>query len=248
MRFAGFAGFAVGVVALASLPAAAAAQTLQGRVLDAQDGRPVPQTLVRLLDASGQQQSLTLSDLQGRYVLTAPAPGRYVLAAERIGFEDYRSREVEMPRAGATYEVDLLVVPEPIPIRGLEVTAERRQAIDRRLRLLLGMAPASIRNAPVLRPVIEDHLARGHDVTDLVRWLQLPSVTVRESRDGPCFLFRQRSCLPVYLDGVRVRTEMVPLLPLEMAETVVVLQPNESVQFSGGGILLYTAGWLGVGR
>ncbi|MEQ9399321.1 MAG: carboxypeptidase-like regulatory domain-containing protein [Longimicrobiales bacterium] len=232
----------------AFVPAEVAGQTLQGRVLDQRDGRAVPQTLVRLLDGSGEQVSLTISDLTGRYRLEAPAPGRFVIEAERVGFRDYRSQEVELPRAGGTYEVDLLVVSEPIALRGLEVTGLQREAVERRLRLLIGMSPSSIRHRPIMGAVVQEHVQKGHDLADLIRWQNLPSIHVRQTRDGPCFQFRTRSCLPTYLDGVRQRPELVSFLPLDLVMSIVILQPNESAQYEAGGVLLYTRSWLGAAR
>ncbi len=241
-------GWVVCAALLAAVPHHTHAQTLEGRVLDANEGSVVPQTLVRLMDLSGEQRALTLSDLSGSFSLTAPAPGRYRIEAERIGYAPYRSAEVEMARAGAMYRVDILVAPAPVPIRGLEVTAQRRDAAERQLRLLLGGSLQGLRNRPIDRAAIQEHLEVGHTFTDVIRWTNIPSVWVREERNGPCFLFRQRSCLPVYLDGVPVRKEIVPLLPLDLAETIVIIQPNESVRYVGGAILLYTTGWLGVTR
>ncbi len=227
----------------------AAAQILQGRVLDGETGQAVPQTVIRLLDASGEAVDLSISSLDGGYSLSAPSPGTYVVEGERIGYAPYRSGEVVLGRAGATYEVDLLVRAQPIKLPGLEVTTERMEQIERGLQLELGVAVASIRYRPILRPTIDEHLIKGHDITALLRWSNLPSIVVIDDPTrGPCFQFRLYNCLPVFLNGAPVRRELVPVLPLDAIETVVVLQPNETMQYGGGAILLFTAGWVRTGR
>jgi hypothetical protein len=96
-----------------------------------------------------------------------------------------------------------------------------------------------------MRPQIDDHMERGHDLEDIIRWQNLPSITVKSTTDGPCFQYRSRGCVDVYMDGIRVNPELVPVLPLELVETIVVVMPLETIRYEGGGILLYTAGWIG---
>ena len=96
-----------------------------------------------------------------------------------------------------------------------------------------------------MRPALDDHLEEGHTLEDIVRWSNVPSITVKRTLEGPCFQYRMRGCVDVYLDGVRVNPELVTVLPLELAETLVILMPNETLAYPGGGIMLYTRGWIG---
>jgi len=96
-----------------------------------------------------------------------------------------------------------------------------------------------------MRPQIQEHMAKGHALDDIIRWQNLPSITVKETTDGPCFQYRSRSCIEVFLDGVHVNPELVAVLPLDLVETLVVVMPTESIVYEGGGILLYTSGWIG---
>lgn len=220
------------------------AQTLRGRVLDALDERPVAGALVELVDTLGGRRAVAISDTAGAYRLTAAAPGFFHVQAERIGFADYRSALLELSSPAGTYRADLLMPRAPVPLPGLEVTAERRAEIERSVRLEIGLSPRSLRHDLILRPEIESHLDRAHDLDDLVRWSNLPGVTVVPTEDGACYQVRRGGCLAVYLNGWRLRPETVGLIPLEIAETIVVVMPLESILYEGGAVLLYSAGWL----
>ncbi|HEU0299404.1 MAG TPA: carboxypeptidase regulatory-like domain-containing protein [Longimicrobium sp.] len=71
-------------IALA-LAAPAHAQSVTGSFVDA-DGSPIPSARVSLQDESGRVVHAALTDAGGRFTLRAPAAGRYVLRAERIGY------------------------------------------------------------------------------------------------------------------------------------------------------------------
>src|SRR3954451_6937155 len=75
------------LAALAALLSATplAAQAVQGRLVQP-DGAPVAQTLVSLVDSAGRSVGTALTDRQGGFTLRAPAPGRFTLRAERVGY------------------------------------------------------------------------------------------------------------------------------------------------------------------
>ncbi len=232
-----------GAVLLAALlPSGGAAQTVEGRVVDETDERPVATALVRLVDEDGEQRAVTAADSTGRYRIVAPEPGVYRLEAERIGYEMLESPLLELVRAEGVYPLDLLVRPAPIPIAGLEVDD---RGLDRQLRLVVGVSPRALRWEPVRRDALLRHVERAHDLTDLMRWGNYAGVEVFEPRSGePCYLMRAYGCLDVYLDGFRLTPEAYDLVPLEMLQTVVVLAPKESIAYPGGAVLMYTPGWI----
>lgn len=51
--------------------------------------------------------------------------------------------------------------------------------------------------------------------------------------------------MTVYVNGFPLNPALVRVVPLEGIETIVVLMPGESIVYPAGGVLLYTAGWLG---
>lgn len=227
---------------LTALPARA--QVFEGRVLDEGDGRPVVTALVRLLDDGLEPLAVAVSDTAGRYRIELPGPGRYHLAAERIGYDPFTSHLLEVADAGRTYPVDVGLRAVPMPIPGFVVTAQRFEEVRRGIRQQIGTSTRALRVQPLMRPEIEDHLARAHGVSDVVRWTNLPGIIVEQTTDGPCFQYRQSHCVDVYLDGMRVRPELVDVLPLDMAETIVFVMPKETIAYPGGAVLLYTAGWI----
>ncbi|MEX2531935.1 MAG: carboxypeptidase-like regulatory domain-containing protein, partial [Gemmatimonadota bacterium] len=64
----------VHAVERAEVSPAAPAQVVEGRILDATDGTPVPQAVVRLVDSEGETVVSTLSDGDGWFRLAAPGP------------------------------------------------------------------------------------------------------------------------------------------------------------------------------
>lgn len=61
------------------------AQSVSGHFVDA-DGTPIPSARVVLQDEAGRVVHAAMTDAAGRFSLRAPAPGRYVLRGERIGY------------------------------------------------------------------------------------------------------------------------------------------------------------------
>lgn len=227
---------------LATLVQPATAQTIQGRVLDDRDDGPVATALVRLVDESGEERALTAADTAGAYRLDVPEPGVYRIVAERIGYDPFSTPLIETLDEEGVYPLDLLMRRSPVPIRGLEITAEH---VDRTVRRMIGVSLRSLRADPVRAPEIRSHAERAHDVTDMVRWQNLAGIEVYESVDGPCFFMRRRGqCMPVFLNGFPVPSELTSVVPLDMLHTMVVVFPLETILYPSGGILLYTEAWL----
>jgi hypothetical protein len=79
----------IGLLALASA-ARASAQSAAGQVVDA-SGAPIAGALVLLVDSAGAERGRVLTYESGRWLLRAPAPGRYRLRVLRIGFRKWES-------------------------------------------------------------------------------------------------------------------------------------------------------------
>lgn len=72
---------------LASVPGRAPCQTLGGEILEKGTGQPVQGVLVLLLEEGGKSRAGAITNAAGRFLLQAPDPGRYMIRAERIGYE-----------------------------------------------------------------------------------------------------------------------------------------------------------------
>ena len=233
-----------GVVAVLALPGSGVGQDLGGVVLERGTERRVSGALVRLIDDDDAVQDVSVSDSVGAYRLSTDGPGEYRITVEAYGYEPFRSHLLSVGER-ERYGIDVELVSTPVPISGLRVSADRFEELEDGLRLVIGRHPRSLRFEPILRPEIEDHLRRAHGLTELVRWSNLPAIVTRETRDGPCFQWRNRQCLPVYLNGAEISPEIIPVLSLEMLEMIVIITPAESASYARGAVLLYTPGWIG---
>ncbi|MFC9608412.1 MFS transporter [Streptomyces niveus] len=90
-------------------PAPTGVRGFRGRVLDA-DGAPVPRANVTLIDPRGRQAGLTTADDEGRYALTAPTAGEYVLAGSATGYAPYAHPATYLGGA-LSVDVDLVLAP-----------------------------------------------------------------------------------------------------------------------------------------
>lgn len=221
------------------------AQTITGAVVEGSSDAPVAGAVVRLLDAAGEIVSTTLADTVGLYMLEAPSPGRYVISAERLGFHPFESMLLSVSNPDGTYAADLEMTMDPIELQGITVRAEERAELRDGLRRVVGLNLKSLARDPIDRAQLVSHVERAHDLGAMLRWSQAGAVRVQDDPiEGPCFSVRGRRCLPIFLDGDFVPRNIADVVPLDMLEYVVILNPNESVQYPGGAVLLYTFRWL----
>lgn len=104
-------------------PVAVSAQTVRGATRST-TGRPVSGVVVTLSDSAGTVVRRALTDVEGRFVLAAPATGRFTLDTRRIGF---RPAHVALAlRAGQDTGLVLDLVPVPVTLDRVVVRAERR--------------------------------------------------------------------------------------------------------------------------
>lgn len=105
------------------IAAPAAAQTVRGVVVD-ESARPVAGMLVRLVTPTGGvAPGGALTDAQGRFTLAAPAPGRYTVRAERVGYRA-GTEGIELTE-GQTAEVRLTAAVQAFVLPSVEVAATR---------------------------------------------------------------------------------------------------------------------------
>jgi MFS family permease len=84
----------------------------RGRVLSA-DGAPVARAKVTLIDRRGRQAGAAVSDEDGRYALTVPSEGAYVLAARAVGYGPLASSATH-PGVERAVDVDLSLPGETV--------------------------------------------------------------------------------------------------------------------------------------
>ncbi|MBW3569908.1 MAG: carboxypeptidase-like regulatory domain-containing protein [Gemmatimonadetes bacterium] len=109
-----------------ALAAPARAQSVAGRLVDA-DGTPIPSARVALQDESGRVVHSALTDASGHYTLRAPAAGRYVVRAERIGYASTVSEPLALA-AGEQASHRLVAAGERVLLDAVVVAAQPRCA------------------------------------------------------------------------------------------------------------------------
>mgnify|MGYP006305718987 FL=1 len=86
------------LLGLVLLPGAAAAQQVQGRLLDDADARPLAGAWVTLV-RDGENVARAVTRVDGGFRIIAPTPGRYLLRADFLGYGTVE-RDVDIPPPG----------------------------------------------------------------------------------------------------------------------------------------------------
>ena len=114
------------ILVLLSLPLSGIrAQTLQGRLLEAESDAPIIQGELLLLSQSGAIVAQTVSDESGFFSLTAPRPGSFLLRAERMGYQG-RVEGVFDLGEGSSMTLEFRLLREPVTLDTLGVSVEAR--------------------------------------------------------------------------------------------------------------------------
>jgi hypothetical protein len=121
-RWFGVAGAAL----LLTLAHGAAAQTVQGRLLQQGTDQAIAGAAVELrqADSTGVIATVT-TNANGAFTLRAPAPGAYTLHAERIGFKAVDSQPFALARGAEPLNVRLYMGVEAVPLEPLVVVSNR---------------------------------------------------------------------------------------------------------------------------
>jgi hypothetical protein len=110
------------LVCLGAVPAAA--QTVQGRVVELPDEAPVAGALIALVDSAGGEVARGATSPSGGFVLSAAGAGRFHILIRRIGQYPWRSPAFALAM-GATYPVTFRVDARPYELPTLTVEARR---------------------------------------------------------------------------------------------------------------------------
>ncbi|HEY2376913.1 MAG TPA: carboxypeptidase regulatory-like domain-containing protein [Gemmatimonadaceae bacterium] len=100
-------------------------QTVGGRVVAKTDGAPVPGAIVALLDSAGHGVITRLAEDAGTFSFVVPAPGRYAVRVERVGFRSTTSPWF-LVRQGETITIPMAIASESLTLRAIVVNADRR--------------------------------------------------------------------------------------------------------------------------
>ena len=103
----------------------AAAQTVQGQLLDQATKAPVEGALALLLNAQGEEINGALTNAAGRFLLRAPGPGSYTVRTDRIGYASVTS-ELFSLEANQIFGLRLETGETPIQLEGIRVEGEQQ--------------------------------------------------------------------------------------------------------------------------
>lgn len=226
----------------------AAAQTIDGTLMDLDTGQPIPSGLVLMFTEAGDSVAMTVTDEQGRFTVTSPEPGSFLLLASALGYEETAAGVFELGADGVM-SVEYRIEPEPLPIDEIVVSIERpvlrhrlvRNGFVRRLQRGLGAfvtphdieeSPASsteqlLEHIPGVR-VAEARVLRSTTVAgeSVVASLPRPDVGETVQIRGPGGAY----CTPtVYVDGIRSAYSTDPTSP-SVAFTLSSLAPLAVVE------------------
>lgn len=151
-RVALAAGLTVGL-----LPMSGSAQTISGTLLDLDTERPIPLGLVMMFTMEGDSITATVSDPAGRFQVTSPEPGSFVLVAAALGYEETSAGVFELGSDGEM-QVEYRLPSRPLPIDEVLVSIDRptvehhlvRNGFVRRFQRGFGhfITPYDIENSP----------------------------------------------------------------------------------------------------
>lgn len=243
------------VVLAAFAPSWASAQTIQGRVLDQDNEQPVGGAIVSLVDADGGEHGRALADSAGRFRIAPPEAGEFYLVGERFGYYETRSPLIALSTEGLA-TLDLMLVPEPVGIEGLEVSVE--ELAEEELGQL-GLTPAELGSRWIDRQAIDEIAVKRDLGVILERTAQIGMEVIRPqnlragSDDmGLCFsLQRARTgagmgrCALIVLDGIPITGVAALDIDPNAVGSVAVLEPTEATTFYGtdggaGAVLVWT--------
>jgi hypothetical protein len=161
---------ALAVLALGlSLAAPAAAQrslrpqparvTVRGTVVDATSGTPLPNTMIRLVEANRG----VLADSLGRFSFPDVAPGTQTLAVKQYGYEEIDT-DIEVSAELRPLQVQLQ--PGPVALEGFDVVADRLAVMKQEMKQRRDAAPVTVRT------VGQEMLAQS-TARDMLEFLEL---------------------------------------------------------------------------
>lgn len=115
-------------LASSTVTVAADAQTLGGRLLGRGSNRPIGLAIVTLVaENTGDMVAATITDDLGRFSLTSPEPGSFLLRASAFGYGTSTAGIFDLGPDGEM-TVDFRIDPRPVALDGLVVSTHRLES------------------------------------------------------------------------------------------------------------------------
>lgn len=251
------AWFAVATLALGIVasPPDVNAQTIVGRVLDQDSEQPVGGAIVSLLEEDGDERRRTLTDSAGRFTIEPPEAGPFYVRAQGFGYFETRSPLIALTTGGQA-ALELMMVPEPIGLEGLEVSVEEQAT---RELAQMGLSRRELGNRWIDRDEI-DAIPVKRDMGVVIERAGQASLRVLRpenlapgSDDMGLCISQQRArtgagagrCSLVVLDGVPISGVAALDIDPSSIESIAILDPIQASTFYGtlggsGAVLVWT--------
>jgi hypothetical protein len=219
------------------------AQSVRGRLLDAETDAAIAGGTVTLLSQDSLPLQSALSDETGTFLLQAPEAGGYRLFAERIGYRSAASPIIEM-EARDTLTVEYRLSTEAVLLRPVTVVAYTGRPDG-----VLGGFYERMERGGFGTFISREQIEQRHPIypSDLLR--TVPGVQIIPTWWGRAVVLMRGRCVPqIYLDGMRIASgsidDLVTPMDLEGIEVYRGLA-GLPVEFAGpastcGAIVLWT--------
>jgi hypothetical protein len=201
---------AVGLLLLALLlcPRPTTAQMVVGRVVDRSSGESLDAVELSLVDSIGRRHGPVLTDASGRFIISLPGNGTYLLHASRLGYDSIAGAKIVVDSSEAvTVEVRMTV--QPVELPPLVVVGRAKSLRQRDLHEYFQR----------IEPFRAAHIGKIYTRKDLEP-MDLWSYAEFMRREAPHIVTPGRGCKPlVFWDGSRVEPEdLLPISELEGIE------------------------------
>src|SRR5688572_1877193 len=217
---------------------ARSAGRIVGRVVDAQTGSGIVNVTIALVGGG----LLTMSGVDGRYVLTAVPAGKVAIRAETIGYASKTITAVDVP-AGQAVEQNISLEQAAVALAAIEVTAAaERGSVNRAL-------DVQRTATSIVSAVTAEQIARSPDGDAAAAMQRVSGVTVQDGK----FVFVRglgERYTTTTLNGARVPSpeperktvplDLVPTGLLQNITTSKTFTPDQPGDFSGAQVNIET--------
>ena len=115
---------AILLVAGALTPSPLAAQSIRGRLLDSESGRPIDLGILALLTLDADTVDLAATTPDGSFTLSAPEPGTFLVHASAFGYTPRQEGEFELG-VGGRLDVEFRIAPLALALDDMIVSVDR---------------------------------------------------------------------------------------------------------------------------
>lgn len=212
-------------------PGTAAAQTINGTLMEVESGTPISLGLIIMMTESGDSVTSGVTNGQGRFSVEAPDEGSFVLVASAFGFKETAAGVFELG-PGGEMDVEFRVAAAPMPIDGILVSLQR-PALEHQL-VKNGFVRRVTRGLGRFITPVDVEKSSARTAADLFRGI--PGVALQFPQGGAASFEGEtlrmvgvgQYCTPtIYLDGARMAADMTQGMPIDLLAPLAMIDAVE---------------------